>query len=91
LKEVVDFGSYVAVLIWIVLGDHSVVTPFYAVTAYFVWSFVIGDLVGRRLWKPVLVVTEPKATAAESAFLNEETLAGRSETLQKLNKKPNKS
>ena len=35
LKMVVDFGSYLGVLAWIVVGDHSVVTPFYAVTTYF--------------------------------------------------------
>ena len=91
MKEVVDFGSYVGFLVWIVLGDHSVVTPFYAVTAYFVWSFVIGDLVGRRLWKPVLVVTGPKSTATESDFVSEENLAESSETLQVLTKKQNKS
>ena len=86
-----DFGSYVGFLVWIVLGDHSLVTPFYAATAYFVWSFVIGDLVGRRLWKPVLVVAGPKATAAESDFVSEEASAESSETLQKLTKKQNKS
>jgi hypothetical protein len=91
LKEVVDFGSYVGVLGWIVVGDHSVVTPFYAVTAYFVWSFVIGDLVGRRFWKPILVVAGPKSTAAESDFLSEETSTGSSETLQQLTKKQNKT
>ena len=90
LKEVVDFGSYVGVLVWIVLG-HSVVTPFYAVTVYFVWSFVIGDLVGRRFWKPVLVVAGPKSTVAECDFLSEETSAESSGTLQKSTKKQNKS
>jgi hypothetical protein len=65
LKIVVDLGGYLGFLVWAVVGDQSVVTLFYAVTIYFFWSFIVTDFVGRRLWEPVLVVTESEPTTSE--------------------------
>ena len=90
LQWVVEFSCYVGILAWIVLGDPCGATTFYALTAYFFWTTVMSNLIGRIFWRPILMVAGSKITSDERDFLSDKIPAGSSDTLQHLTKKQNK-